>query len=117
MVISRDLKSLHSSAMKKLRQNLSKNIKIIYLDNSSVVVRCTISDNKIESMKYNDFIGKDYKVFNILLSDLIDKKGKVDGFSKIIYDRKIYQVQHKIINSVFDDVISLISVVYTGDLT
>lgn len=107
---------MHSKSMKKLRDVLSKKIKIIYSDKTSVVTNCTISDQQIDLLKYSEFVGKDYKVFNILIDDLISVNGKVEGFNRIIYNRVEYQVQHKIINNIFDNIISLVGVIYRNDL-
>lgn len=102
--------------MKKLRDVLSKKIKIIYSDGTSVITNCTISDQQIDLLKYNEFVGKDYKVFNILIDELKSVNGRVDGFDRIVYDRIEYQVQHKIINNIFDNMISLVSVIYRNNL-
>lgn len=112
----RNLRNIHHKSMKKLRNNLQKNIKIIYSDGHSVIVNCTVSDQNIDLMKYSEFVGKDYKVFNVLINDLMEINGYLTGFDTIIYDRVKYQVQHKLVNNVFNTTIRLVGVVYRNDI-
>ncbi len=104
--------------MNRLRGLLQKKIRITYADNTEVVVPCTISDEKTEMLKYksNEFLGKDYKVFNILVKDLQENNAPIRNFMFVEYDRIKYQVQAKEINGVFDNTISLIAVIYRKNI-
>lgn len=111
-----DIKTLHANAMKKLRSLLSKKIKITYMNNKSYVVPCTISDETVELLRYAEYVGKDTKVFNILIKDLQDIKAPVTGFMYVEVDRIKYQIQSKIVNGVFNNTISLVGMLYRSDI-
>lgn len=110
------IQELHSNGMSKLRQLLNKKVRITYSDNSSCIVPCTISDNSIDMLKYSEYTGKEYKVFNILIEDLQSQGGKTTDFMYVEWDRVKYQVQTKIVNGVYSNMISLISIVYRGNV-
>ena len=115
-MVIRSLNSLHANSMNKLRDLLKKKLRVIYVDNTECIVPCTISDNTVEMLKYNEYTGKDYKIFNILIDDLKENNGKVIDFMYVEYDRVKYQVQSKIVNGVFNNTISLICLIYRGDI-
>lgn len=112
----KNLSTLHAKSMSRLRKLLKKQIRIIYSDNTSYIVPCTISDNSLEMLKYNEYTGKDYKVFNILIDDLKGVNAPVIDFMYVEYDRVRYQVHAKLINGVYENTISLISNIYRGDI-
>lgn len=112
----RSVRSLHELGMSKLRGLVDKKVRVVYNDESFVIVSCTISDETMELMKYNDYVGQDTKVFNILLSDLIADKGKVTDFKYIEYNRVKYQVLTKISNGNYDNTLKLVSRVFRGGL-
>lgn len=114
-MVIRDLRKLHSNSMNKLRQLLKKNIRVIYSDNSEYIVPCTISDESLEMLKYNEYTGKDYKVFNILEDDLHKINAPIKNFMFVEYDREKYQVQTKLTNGIYDNTISLVALLYRGN--
>lgn len=107
-----DIKTLHTNAMKKLRSLVSKKIRIYYQNGTNVIVPCTISDETIDMLKYTEYVGKDTKVFNILVSDLQKEKAPTTNFMYVEIDRVKYQVQTKINNGVFNNTISLLCLIY-----
>ena len=68
-----------------------------------------------ELLEYNEYVGKDSLVFNILISDLKKVKAPVTQFKSVEYNKVKYQVQTTEINGNFDNKISLICVLYKGN--
>lgn len=101
-----DIKSLHSEAMKKLREALPKEIRITFVNGDSCVVRCTVRNTKETAINNNEYIGKQYKMFNVLVDDLKDIEAPVRGFQMVEYNRKKYQVVSDEISG-FENVICL----------
>lgn len=112
----RDIRNLHKNAMKKLRSILPYNIKIVYTDNNSVIIPCTIADVTMDLLKYSEYTGKDSKIFNILLSDFIDRNAKIVDFMYVMDGNDKYQVQSVIKNGIYKNSIMLICSIYKGNL-
>lgn len=114
--MNRNIRDLHKIGMSKLRKLLDTNIRVIYSDNSSVIVPCTISDETMELLKYNEYIGEVTKVFNILVEDLLKNKGKVTDFKYVEYNRVRYQVLTKLTNGNYNNTIKLLTKIFKGGL-
>ena len=112
----RDLRTLHKNGMSKLRKLLPKKARIIYDDGSSCVVPCTVSDQKIDLLKYTEYTGRDIKVFHILIEDLKEVGAKITGFTMIEFDRVKYQVQTKNNNGIYGNTIILETAIYRDGL-
>lgn len=87
-----DVKALHNEAMKQLREAIPKDIRITFTNGDSCVVRCTVRNAKETAINNNEYIGKQYKMFNVLVDDLKDLGAPVRGFQMVEYNRKKYQV-------------------------
>ncbi len=111
-----DIKVLHSNAMKKLRLLVSKKVRITYQQGDKFIVPCTISDTTLDMAKYNEYVGRDTKVFNILVDDLNAVEAPISNFLYVEMDRIKYQVQTKIDNGVFNNTISLLCTIYRGGI-
>lgn len=110
------IKNLHFNSMKKIRKILPKTVRIIYEDNSKYIVPCTISDISVDLLKYNEYTGKDYRIFNILIEDLRKLDAPIKGFTFIEYNLLKYQVQNKIDDGIFNNTIKLVCVLYRGNV-
>ena len=110
-----DIRTLHSNCLKQLRNLVKTDIRITYMNDKKFIVPCTISDIKISMVTYNEYVGKDSLVFNILISDLKKVKAPVTQFKSVEYNKVKYQVQTTEINGNFDNKISLICVLYKGN--
>ena len=107
-----DIKTLHSNCMKQLRTFLKKDIRITFQNGEKKIVPCTISDIKADMLKYSEYVGKDSKIFNVLISDLIKVQAPITGFMYVEVDRVKYQVQEVSRNGNFDNTLSLACVIY-----
>lgn len=110
-----NLKNLHLKSMKKLRNILPQSIRIIYSNGKKCIVPCTISDINSELLKYNEYVGKDSKVFNVLIEDLKENDVPINNFMYVEYNRITYQVQSVYNSSIFNNTISLVCLLYKGN--
>lgn len=114
--MDKNVRDLHKKGMSKLRTLVQMNVLLKYEDDSMVYVPCTISDERTEMLKYSQYIGKNAKIFNVIVDDLIDKEAPIIGFNYVYYNNRDYQVQSIIKNGIFDNTISLIAVLFEGDM-
>lgn len=112
----RSLRTIHSKSMRRMRDILQERIRIIYTDGTQKIVDCTISDTTLEMAKSNEYIGKDSKVFNVLIEDFQKVEAPLVDFMYVEHNRIKYQVQTSIGNGIFSNSISLLCVIYKGDI-
>ncbi len=110
-----DLKKQHSIMMQRLRKLFPKQVKIIYIDNKTVSVPCTISKEDIKTVNYDSFIGKNLITINILLDDLQKIEAPIKDFLYVVLDRVTYQVESSTSNGIFDNSIRLHCKIFKGN--
>jgi hypothetical protein len=88
----KDLRTIHKKALQKLHTLVGANISIEYIDGSKGVVKCTLSDEKVNVFSNDKYIEKDMVNFRILKQELKDNELPVKGFKKITFNRETYEV-------------------------
>lgn len=111
-----DIRELHKNGMSKLRKLTSKKVRITYNDGSMFVVPCTIGKQKIDLLKYYEIVGRDTKLFKIMVEDLIELGAPTSGFKFVEYDFVKYQVLEKSKNGVYDNIIILETRIHRDNL-
>lgn len=109
------IKEQHFIMMRRLRTLLPKTIKIVYKDNKSINVPCTLAKENIDAIKYDKYVGQNILLINILIQDLELQSAPIKDFLYVIYDRKEYQVDSFIKNGIFDNSLQLTCKLHTED--
>lgn len=97
----------HAIMMKELRTLFPKKCKIIYADNFTVSVPCTISKPDVNNINYDKFVGQNVITINILIDDLKLINAPIKDFLYLTLDRVEYQVESSIVNGIFNNTIQL----------
>ncbi|MGL5962427.1 MAG: hypothetical protein ACRCZ0_10840 [Cetobacterium sp.] len=97
--------------MIKIREAIPKEIRVFFTNGDSCVVRCTIRNSRESIISNNEYEGRLFKMFNVLLDDLKELGVPVKGFNMVEYNRKKYQVVSEDISG-FENVLQLGCVIY-----